>query len=301
MNCEECLAKLDVFVEDELDEEQSAQVSAHIDDCAECENDYHQLKHERQIYFRYFTSLDATPALWAGVQAGIEEIEHNRVSANRRRFRKRLAAAFGFLSSNPSYGAVALMLLMITLGAVIGVIKYRFAETNSQPELTFQKSDTPEIKPSSGGVAATNAQILHDEKDVCGKSANNSTSKIVAVRTENRERKNTFRSALPKRASQNSLSERAARQTTTDEVVKQAEQQYLNAVVMLSRDIKRRRLQLAPDLVSQLDESLAEIDRTIKETKRAVKAQPTDAVAIQYMTAAYAKKAELLRTIAMGN
>jgi D-ribose pyranose/furanose isomerase RbsD len=87
-------------------------------------------------------------------------------------------------------------------------------------------------------------------------------------------------------------------QPTTEEVIEKAERQYEAAIAVLSSDIKRRRMQLSPNLISQLEQSLPEIDRTIHETRRAVREQPNDAVAVQYMTSAYSKKIELLRAVA---
>jgi anti-sigma factor RsiW len=286
---------LDQYVEDELDEKRAAQASSHVNACAECACYYEDLKRERQIYFRYFTSLEATPALWVGVRAGIEEIERNRVSVDHR-FRERLAAAFGISSFNPAYAAVALALL-ITFGVVIGVIKYQFAESRSQSELASQKGDALRVKSLPGERGATDGAVIPDEEDTKGESGNG-TSKIAGVRAENQRRSDAFRSVPVKRVRQNSFSASAARKLTTVEAVEKAQRQYLNALATLSRDIEGRRTRLLPDVVSQFEKSLADVDRTINATEQAVREQPTDVAAVQYMTAAYAKKIELLRDIA---
>ncbi len=266
MSCEECRTMLDEYVEDELNERQTAQASSHINVCAECADHYEDLKRERQTYFRYFTSLEATPALWVGVRAAIEEIDRNRASGNQG-LGERLAATFGISSFNSAYGAVALALL-ITLGVVIGVIKFQTAGNSSQPEPAAQKGDAPQ------------PPIL-----------------IAEGRGDDQRRQDAPRSVPVKRAPQNSFSASAALKPTAVEAVEKARRQYLKALATLSRDIERRP-RLSPDVLSQFEKSLADVDRTIHATQQAVRQQPSDVAAVQYMTAAYAKKIELLRDMA---
>ena len=91
--------------------------------------------------------------------------------------------------------------------------------------------------------------------------------------------------------------ERSPAVPTVDQVARRAEQQYLSAIKILSRDIKRRRALISPALLSQLETVLAEVDRTIAATRRVAREQPRDPVAVQYMASAYEKKVELLREV----
>jgi hypothetical protein len=84
---------------------------------------------------------------------------------------------------------------------------------------------------------------------------------------------------------------------TVDQVARRAEQQYLSAIEILSRDIKRRRATISPALLSPFKTALAEVDRSIGATRRAVREQPGDPVAVQYLALAYEKKIELLREV----
>ena len=79
------------------------------------------------------------------------------------------------------------------------------------------------------------------------------------------------------------------------QLVREAEQKYLTAIAMLSRDVDKRRSQLDPMVLARFDASLAEIDRTIKETRQIVKGNPDDPIALQYLLAAYSKKVDVLR------
>jgi hypothetical protein len=46
---------------------------------------------------------------------------------------------------------------------------------------------------------------------------------------------------------------------------------------------------------------MVEIDNTIAETRRAVRENPDDPIALQYMLSAYAKKIDVLREVARSN
>jgi hypothetical protein len=84
-----------------------------------------------------------------------------------------------------------------------------------------------------------------------------------------------------------------------DLVARRAEQQYLSAIEILSRDIKSRRTIISPALRSQLETALADVDRNIAATRRVAREQPRDPVAVQYLALAYEKKIELLREVSM--
>src|SRR5262249_15211748 len=62
---------------------------------------------------------------------------------------------------------------------------------------------------------------------------------------------------------------------TVQELVEQAEQKYLAAIRILSRDVKKRGPGPDPELDERLEKTLALIDRTIAETRQAVRQRPT--------------------------
>jgi hypothetical protein len=82
---------------------------------------------------------------------------------------------------------------------------------------------------------------------------------------------------------------------TPEQLVREAEQKYLSAIAILSRDVNRRRSQLDPMMLARFDASLSEVDRSITETRRVVHENPEDPIALQYLLAAYSKKVEMLR------
>lgn len=292
MNCENYLMMLDEYVENELDEKSAIRVSAHVADCPVCAEEYEILRREQQVYSQYLLDVEATPALWANVRADIEKAQRERFSPNN--FRDWLAKTFGVSAFNPAFAA-APILLLITLGIIVGLIKYKSTDNSSTEEITSQKANV-QSSPEKPENYAKNEASSPDKKEGIRKPED----KITIAQVKNRPKKDVSRSNLSKPMSQSANFKivRSNRKLTTDEVVEKAERQYKGAIAILSDDFERRRAQLSPNLISQFEQSLAEIDRTISETRRAARSQPNDPVAIQYMTTAYAKKIELLRAIA---
>jgi hypothetical protein len=87
----------------------------------------------------------------------------------------------------------------------------------------------------------------------------------------------------------------ARRRLAPEELVREAEQKYLAAIALLSRDANRRRSRLDSEALAQFDQTLAAVDRAIAGTRRVARGRPDDPVAVQYMLAAYAKKVDVLR------
>ena len=78
-----------------------------------------------------------------------------------------------------------------------------------------------------------------------------------------------------------------------------AEREYQGAIKMLDQAIAKRRDYIEPEAFKQYQNSLALIDNSIAQSKRALREQPNDLAAGQFLLAAYAKKVELMQTIAM--
>jgi len=85
---------------------------------------------------------------------------------------------------------------------------------------------------------------------------------------------------------------------TAEQAVREAEQKYVAAIAILSRDVSKHRSELDPAIAAKFEATLASIDFTIRETKRAVREHPGDPVAAQYMLAAYSEKLDVLREMA---
>lgn len=284
---------LDDYLENELDRKSSAQVSAHLAACQSCADYYRELKREQEMYSQYLLGVEATPALWANVLAGVEEIERKRSSSGS--LRERLIKIFGVPSFNPALAAASLALFFV-FAAVVGLIKYKSAKNEFNEEIISQNNNQIQSSPEETFIHPQSEELKPDEKE----QTSGQEAKIFIVKAENKVKKNTPSSkfSTPVKQPSGVRSANSSRNLTIEDVVEKTERQYKGAIALLSDDIKRRRAQLSFDLTPQIEQALADIDKTINETRQAVQAKPNDPVAIQYMTTAYAKKVELLRTIA---
>ncbi|MEO6726824.1 MAG: hypothetical protein ABIP14_16170, partial [Blastocatellia bacterium] len=78
-----------------------------------------------------------------------------------------------------------------------------------------------------------------------------------------------------------------------------AEREYQGVIKMLDRAVAKRRYEIQPEAFKQYQASLALIDSSIAQSKRALRERPEESSASQFLLAAYAKKVELMQTIAM--
>ncbi len=291
MNCEKCFLVLDEYVENELNENAASRVAAHLAACAVCAGYYEDLKLEQKIYSQYLLGVEANPALWAGVQAAIEQTPPGKQSLFGS-FYKQLQAVFAIPRFKPHFAVVPFALL-ISIAVVTGIISYNFTENVSkndvvsQPDGSFEMPPPP-VKPD----IQINPETLESGKNDGGKEKN----KITVARAENRGKNNAERNKNFTRKTRLVSAGVAAttRKSAVDKVVENAERQYINAIATLSSDIEKQQKQLPPKTIALLEQS----DMVINQTRRAVQRQPRDPIAIQYMTTAYSKKVELLRMIA---
>lgn len=77
------------------------------------------------------------------------------------------------------------------------------------------------------------------------------------------------------------------------------EREYQSAIKLLERAVAKRRDNFSPEAFEKYESSLALIDSSILQSKRALRELPNDAAAGQFLLAAYAKKVDLMQTIAL--
>lgn len=69
MKCEDCLQRLEEYIDGELKESEAAPVSAHLVTCVACASELDSLTAEQEIYSRYDRDLTISPALWNAIAA----------------------------------------------------------------------------------------------------------------------------------------------------------------------------------------------------------------------------------------
>lgn len=293
MKCEECLKVIEEYFDAELAEPEASSVAAHLARCEACASQLVMLGEERNLYALYRRDVEVRPALWSAVSARIREAETERASPAATRWRERFAALFGTPRLSP---ALTFALVILAVGATAGLMKYMQSPIQVA-------GDQPVAQQRSQPSQASNAEGNDSARDADGKEDGEGESAYaqVAVRKDVGEDRAAKVLAVADRAESKRAVARPEMLTdkeSPEQLVMEAEQKYRAAITLLARDAKRRRTLLEPDVRARFDQTLAAVDRTISETRRAARRQPDDPIAVQYMLAAYAKKVEVLREMA---
>ncbi len=275
MKCEEFLFVIEAYFDGETDEKNSQLIAVHLSDCGACAVEYDRLCREQELYKIYERDISVTPALWAGVQARIRE---EKAVQQTGRIRQWLADFF----SAPRLSLVATAaLVVIAVGATIAVMSYlnsRNPTSNPPPVDQTARND----QQSNSGKKDEPDSRKPDEtapKDDTQSGPDNGGNQMMAVAS---------RPARPA----------VKAKPTPEQLVREAEQKYVAAIALLSKEVNRRRTDIDPAVLARFDGALAAIDRTIEDTRRAVRQSPNDPIALQYMLAAYARKVDVLREMA---
>lgn len=289
MSCDECRVLIDEYIEGELGDAVAARTSAHLAACLTCGFHYEVVLHEQRAYAQYLLDVEASPALWAAVQTGIETVKAAHVSRPWRRLS--LTAPFRFLRLSP---ALAFALALITIGVTIGVLRYVNSREANQGKHVSQKG-------KDMAVLGARAKADHIADGAQRKPKRNDGSAPNGVATS--ESRGAKPDNLISRAAATSVNRVALRRETSraesaiDGVVGRTERQYLAAIKLLSGDFAHRRSQLDTNAAEQVERVLADLDRMIEETRSAVRQHPDDPIAVQYMMTAYARKVDALRQL----
>ena len=287
MKCEACLEMMDELIEGELDGSLAREATAHIAMCAPCSQLYADLRYEQELYGKYLLNVEPTPALWANLRLELAKERVTRGSHPLFRLQRWLAISFGSFHVTPLQ---ATALVLVTIGLGVGIVMW----------LTASDTSTNTARTTGVGSAQSSPEVAGNRTypdDTDRQSpASNGDVRIQPLPADSGDKESGMRVSAAGRAGRRMV-ERSPAVPTVDQVALRAEQQYLSAIKILSRDIKRRRALISPALLSQLETVLAEVDRTIAATRRVAREQPRDPVAVQYMASAYEKKVELLREV----
>jgi hypothetical protein len=261
ISCEECQLLLEEYFDGELQRPVAAGVSAHVDRCAQCRSTLDQLQTEHHLFLSYDRELEVRPALWAGVQTRVAEATQINTRTRTR------WAAFRMLFSEMRLNIpVTVGLVLIAIGLTVAFMKFVERPGNqvvvqTVPPTTIQLPEPPKEK-----------SAVHESLP----------SERVAIRHV-KPRAETARRGILKAPQ------------TASALVREAELKYLSAIAMLTRDVQEHPARVDHGARVRLDDALSAIDRTIASTRKAVRRNPDDPVAVQYMLSAYRKKVDVLR------
>jgi hypothetical protein len=294
MKCEECRQVLEEYVDGELNAARRANISAHIATCADCAKLEGELRQFAEVYMRYERDVEVTPALWDGVAARIKlEKPPRPASSWLDVWRVRLLPHFTVPRFSPALAAALVLVAIGVTVAVMSVLHSREVAQNTGQQVATnpnQSDNGNANRPQNSNQPATPSQPGNDATQA---TANGNTSNSDAVNSapEPQPRK----SVAPKQV----VARAERKPVDPQQLVREAEQKYVTAIAILSRDVSRRRTQIDPVVLARFDNALADIDRTIQETKRVVREHPNDPVALKYLLSAYATKVDTLREMSL--
>src|SRR5215471_12667891 len=276
MSCEKWLPLIEEFIDGELDDSFIKGLRAHLAACGDCSSEYKQLLKEQELYQNYMRDIEVTPALWAGVQASIQQ---NGAGPGLFARIKRLASAF---TAGPRLSPVYAMLLVL-IAVAVTVIVMRRQGTPPGTSPGTPNNVPPEIASTSPSPAPPpTATTSPGPKEPSRAEPPRQEAIVAENRPNSRPPRPAAKPAPP----------------TAEQAVREAEQKYVAAIAILSRDVNKHRSELDPAVAAKFEATLASIDFTIRETRRAVREHPGDPVAAQYMLAAYSEKLDVLREMA---
>ena len=273
MKCEDYLSLLDDYFDRTLDQKGEARLNLHVASCEGCAELYREMTREQELYSRYQRNIEVSPTMWTGIESRIKEEKPSKAPGFFAGLRERFAGAFSGPRLSPAFAAV---LVVIAIGATVFVMsRMNRPQTPQTPQIATNPGATTEKGPGDTSQPAVTPTPS---------APGNSEKEIVAQ---------TPKEAGPVRVPTPKTHVAAA--LTPAQLVRDAEQKYLAAIAMLSRDVNKHRSQLDPIMLARFDASLSEIDRTIKETRQVVRQNPEDPIALQYLLAAYSNKVDVLR------
>jgi hypothetical protein len=302
MKCDVCQSHIEDYFDGELEGKLAPTVTAHLAGCADCSKLFEELMQEQELYARYQRDVEVTPALWAAVEARIEQEKAPHPARQLTSFRERVLGMLGGIFATPRLSpAVAAALVLAAIGVTVTVMSLLHSPGND------------------GGVASKNSngasELARTDGDANGNAQTPSTNDGVPAQVpkdgdgqkepgkqtpDNRqppENKSRVNPALQKQLAAN-VKPATQPKVTPEQLVREAEQKYVAAIAILSRDVNHRRSQIDPMVLARFDSALADIDRTINETRRVVREHPDDPIALQYLLGAYSKKVDVLRDMA---
>lgn len=299
MRCVDCRGIVEAYFDGELDEQTTAEVAEHLGACAACQSLFAKLEEEQELFLSYEYDAEPAPDFWNKIVARTSAESAARTPRSFSLLSDWLGSTFGRFNALRLSPSLAALLVLVAIGITIAVMRSANSqEERAVPVNVAQHEGTFAPTPQPDEVAKPTPRPEDKQASRKGSAPEvNETPQLAKVRA-GRKVKNPVLSASNEGNVRVDLRpDVAGRPQTSDELVREAEQKYVAAIAMLSRDVNRRRSQLDPGTAARFAQTLAAVDRTIADTRRAARQHPGDPVAAQYMLTAYAKKVDVLREI----
>lgn len=279
MNCERCQNELEDFLYGELSERLTGEVREHLAGCAECAELRSELEREGELFAQFYeqTAIDPSTEMWQVIRARIEaEPERGVLIEEKTRWWQSLA---GWLLAPAMIRQVALALLLVAISVTATVFLMR--RDDGDQKLAGQtkpanEMPTPDIMNTPNPTPSPSLELANAQPDKLSPPPSANQRQIKPVQTKPLSDQELLARQLAK-----------------------AEREYRSAIRLLNSAIAKRKETIEPEVFRQYESSLALIDSSILQSKRALREQPNDLAAGQFLLAAYARKVELMQDIAM--
>ena len=263
MTCQRTQRDLEDLLDGELTGRRADEVRAHLAACPHCQEVRIRLEAEAAAFavFRERTAIEPSSEMWTTIRQRIrrEPVPPATLSP---RWSSRFGV--GLFRAVGWPGAFAVLLMALLVPGTLYLLK------RGGTREAARVAPTPQTAPPTALVPAR--RLAPDTPPV---------PSAPAVRVPSRR----------------------MRRLSDDEMIRRqivrAEREYQGAVRLLERAIARRRDSLDPTVVRQYESSLALIDSSIRQSRAALRENPNDLSAGQFLLAAYARKVELMRDIAI--
>lgn len=288
MNCERCQTELEDFLYGESSERLSVEMRAHLADCAECIALRDELAYEHELFAQFYerTAIDPTTETWDVIRTRIAAEPARQIqpepSESKASWWQSLMG--GWLTPAVlRQAALALLLVALSVVATIVLMKRgddgkNIAQQGSKQEVT---PPLPAPSPTTSSAPLPTWNVVQVETPAKSSPSNQPPAQQTDV-------KRKMIKAQPL-SDQELITRQLAR----------AEREYQGVIKMLDRAVAKRRDEIQPEAFKQYQASLALIDSSIAQSKRALRERPEELSASQFLLAAYARKVELMQTIAM--
>jgi len=277
MECKELLNLLEEWMDAELAGKICGELEEHLKSCSACRALQGELQRERALYASFSQTragYEPSPALWAGLE---RELRVGRVARKENVWWKWVHSIRRGISLPRLSPALALLLLVLAVGVTVFFMRgFRLPQ---EMEVEVGRNTPPESRKTGATSPETSSRV---GKDPTGQLTVPSGQIPVA----------------PAKTAKATPLKRTTKSLTPRELIRRAERDYLAAISLLERDMKKRPAPLDPQVEEPFKMALATIDRTILETRNALRGKAEDPVAAHYLLAAYAKKVELLEEMA---
>jgi hypothetical protein len=262
MKCEECLPRIEEYVDGELDGRMVERVAAHLSTCAKCESEFAELRRDEEIYTHYRRDVEVTPAQWEIIRARIEQEKDAALKQPRKSLRAWLRDLFGSGHFRP--GLVA-ALLLISIGIIVGL--FYLSSRSHRTELAARPAKQNEAQlPADAAKEPTPSVESNQENETIA------ADKDPAKNNPDRQRQ--------------TIAVNTARAAAVEPVKKKR-----TFVAALPNAEKRNARRLVPDEPSPLIEAVADRDQSLTGTRRSAQEPAGN---FDFEIARHAERAELL-------